>query len=209
MPCQPEDSEEEFAQGPESPHPVTPTKSTRNDGAGHADPDAEKSESGSDLDVELPQKRKRSRTILKYEVVKRWTTGERAKLDEEVIQNELREEACELMELSGQKKFPCHRSLDTDLGGWKFAREHMDKRAVKFAVYRCPMRHQCKYQWCIRVVTSSDYIELQRYGLHDRNSHDNDASKKTHVRPKSFRKRSRQDCAHAFRCCSPQEFGRS
>ena len=27
-------------------------------------------------------------------------------------------------------------------------------------------------------MTSKDYIELQRYGLHDRNSHDNDASKK-------------------------------
>ena len=115
MPCQPE---EEFAQGPESPHPVTPTKSTRNDGVGNADPDAENSESSSDLNEKLPQKRKRSRTILKYEVVKRWTTGERAEKDDEVIQNlnELREEACKLMELSGQRKFPCHKSLDTDLG---------------------------------------------------------------------------------------------
>ena len=175
MPCQPE---EQFAQGPEQPHPVTPTKSTRNDGAGHADPDAENSESGSDLDVELPQKRKRSRTILKYEVVKRWTTGERAEKDDEVITNELSEEACKLMELSRQKKFPCHKSLDTDLGGWKLARTHTDKRGVKFEVYRCPMRHQCKCFVCIRVVTSADYIELQRSGLHDRNSHEKDESKK-------------------------------
>ena len=74
--------------------------------------------------------------------------------------------------------FPCHKSLDTDLGGWKFARDHTNKRGVIFAVYRCPMRHRCKCKCCIRVVTSKDYIELQRYGLHDRNSHDNDASKK-------------------------------
>ena len=37
MPCQPE---EEFAQGPETEHPVTPTKESRNHGASHADPDA-------------------------------------------------------------------------------------------------------------------------------------------------------------------------
>ena len=70
MPCRPW---EEFAQGPEPPNPATPTESTGNDGAGHADPDAEYSDAESDLEV--PQKRKRSRTILVYEVVKRWVTG--------------------------------------------------------------------------------------------------------------------------------------
>ena len=63
-------------QGPEPPNPVTPTNSTGNDGAGHADPDAENSDTESGLDV--PQKRQRSSTILQYEVVERWTTGKRA-----------------------------------------------------------------------------------------------------------------------------------
>ena len=50
MPCQPE---EEFAQGPEPPCPVTPIKSTGNDGAGHAEPDAENSDGEGDLDRDL------------------------------------------------------------------------------------------------------------------------------------------------------------
>ena len=80
MPCNPD---EEFAQGPEPPNPAMPTDSTGNAGAGHAEPDAENAVSGSDL--EAPQKRKRSRTVLSYEVVKRWTTGERAELTEDEI----------------------------------------------------------------------------------------------------------------------------
>ena len=116
MPCRPQ---ERFAQGSEPPNPVTPTnlKPTGNDGAGHADQDAENSDTESDL--EAPQKRKRpTRTVLSYEIVKRWVTGERAKLTDQ----EIREEACKLMELSRQKRFPCHKCLDSDLGGWKFAR---------------------------------------------------------------------------------------
>ena len=76
-----------------------------------------------------------------YEVVQRWVTGDWAELTEQEIQAQLVVEACKLMELSGQRKFPCHKALDTDLGGWKFARDHTDKRGVKFAVYRC--RTQC------------------------------------------------------------------
>ena len=153
-----------------------PTDSTGDDGAGHAEPDAENAESGSDL--EAPQKRKRPRTVLSYEVVKRWTTGERAELTEDEIKAELAMEATILMELSGQKKFPCHRALDSDLGCWKLCKTHVNKRGVTFRVYHCPMRHRCKCRKAIRVVTCNDYIELQRYGIHDRNSHDDDASKK-------------------------------
>ena len=65
MPCRPE---ERSAQSPEPPtNPVMPTDSTGNDGAGHADPDAENTDSESDL--EAPQKQKRARTVLAYEVV--------------------------------------------------------------------------------------------------------------------------------------------
>ena len=60
MPCHPE---ERSAQSPEPPNPVMPTDSTGDDGAGHADPDAENSDDESDLDEELPQKLKRSRTV--------------------------------------------------------------------------------------------------------------------------------------------------
>ena len=50
MPCQPE---EESAQGPEPEHPVTPTEPTGNDGASHADPNAEGRETESDGEEDL------------------------------------------------------------------------------------------------------------------------------------------------------------
>ena len=84
MPCRPDET---FAQGPEPPNPVMPTDSTGNDGAGHADPDAENSDSESDLEAQ--QKQKRARTVLAYEVVQRWVTGDRAELTEQEIQAEL------------------------------------------------------------------------------------------------------------------------
>ena len=148
-------------QGPESPCPVTPTKSTGNDGAVHAELDDENSEGEDDLDVELPQKWKRTSTVLSYDVVKRWATGERAEKDDDVIKEELLEEVRNLTQLSLQKKFPYHKSLDSDLGVWKHAHTHTNKHNVKFEVYRCPLRYRCKCFCCIRVVTSADYIEIQ------------------------------------------------
>ena len=45
-------------------------------------------------------------------------------------------------------------------------------------VYRYPMRYPCKCDVGLRVVTCADFLELQRHGLHDMDSHDKDASKK-------------------------------
>ena len=39
------------------------------------------------------------------------------------------------------------------------------------------MRHRCGCEISLRVVTCPDFIELQRHGLHDKNSHDKDESK--------------------------------
>ena len=76
MPCRPE---EESAQAPEPGHPVTPTKTTRNAGASHADPDVEGRETESDGEEDLgATKIRRARHVLQYVVVKRWVTGERA-----------------------------------------------------------------------------------------------------------------------------------
>ena len=95
---------------------MTPTKLTGNDGASHDDLDAKYSESEGDLDKELPQKQKRTSTVLAYEVVKRWVTGERAEKDDAGIQLELENEVHNLMELSRQKQFSSHKSLSSDLG---------------------------------------------------------------------------------------------
>ena len=166
---------------PESdlPPPVTPTKQSRNDGASHADPDAEDPDQQSDQEEELGATKIRPpRHVLQYEVVKRWVTGEKALLDNAAIEAELDEIMREHLELSGQRKFYGFRTLNTDLGGWKFARTHTNKRGVKYDVYRCPLRGRTGCQNSMRVVTGDDFVELQRCGLHDRNSHDNDRSKK-------------------------------
>ncbi len=73
MPCRPWE-EEQHGSAPE--RPVTPTKSTHNDGASHASPDAEDLETGSKGEEELGAKKIRPpRHVLKYVVVKRWVTG--------------------------------------------------------------------------------------------------------------------------------------
>ena len=118
------------------------------------------------------------RHVLTYEVVKRWVTGERAVLSDTQIKTELEELMYEPMELSGQRKFFGHRSLSSDLGSWKLGRTHTNKHGIRYDFYRCPLRNRCGCQIGMRVVTGPDYIELQRCGLHDKNSHDNDQSKK-------------------------------
>ena len=71
-------------------HPVTPTKPSRNDGASRADPYAEDPYRLSDEEEGLGATKIRPpRHVLKYEVVKRWVTGERAVLSEEQIEAEL------------------------------------------------------------------------------------------------------------------------
>ncbi len=99
MLCRPWE-EEQLDPVPE--HPVTPTKSTRNAGASHADPDAEGRETESDWEEDLEAtKIRRARHVLQYVVVKRWVTGDRAEMDEDAIRSELETQMRELMELSG------------------------------------------------------------------------------------------------------------
>ena len=129
MPCRPDET---FAQGPEPPNPVMPSDSTGNDGAGHPDPDAENTDSESDL--EAPQKQKRARTVLAYEVVQRWVTGDRAELTDQEIQAQLEQAACKLMELSGQKRFPCHKSLDSYIGVWTLEARTYAYRQAQFQI---------------------------------------------------------------------------
>jgi hypothetical protein len=170
---------EEATPDSELPPPSTPTKSAGNDGASHADPDAEDPDRGSDEEEELGAKKIRPpRHVLTYEVVKRWVTGEKALQSSATIHAELEELCREFMELSGQRKFFGHKQKETDLGGWKLGRSHTNKRGVRFDVYRCPLRDRTGCQNSMRVVIAPDFIELQRYGLHDRHSHDNDRSKK-------------------------------
>ena len=126
MPCRPWEKDQ---QDPAPEHPVTPTKAPCNDLASHDDPDAEGPATQSEEDEELSAKKIRPpRNVLKYVVVPRWVTGERAEKVEDKIQRELDVLMSELMVLSGQRKFFGHKPLPTDNGFWKLRRSHIDIR---------------------------------------------------------------------------------
>ena len=117
-------------------HPVTPTRPSRNDGASRANSDAEDQYRQSDEEEGLGAKKFRPpRHVLKYEVVKRWVTGERAELDDDKINSELEDLMREHMELSCQRRFFGHRINPTDKGLWKLARFHTDKRGIRYDVW--------------------------------------------------------------------------
>ena len=119
------------------------------------------------------KKRRPPRHVLQYVVVKRWVTGDRAEMDEDQIRSELETEMRELMELSGQRKFPGHKTLDTYRGHWKLAGFMWTDAAsnMKYIAVRCVIGVSAR---SVAVVTGLDFIELQRHG---KDSHDNDGSK--------------------------------
>jgi hypothetical protein len=86
MPCR---SDEEEMQCLDVPNPVLPTKSLRNYGAGHNNPEAENSSAESDDDEgeeeEPVAPKKSTRVLAQYVLVKRWITGERAEMHDEDI----------------------------------------------------------------------------------------------------------------------------
>ena len=77
----------------ELPPPSTPTKSAGNDGASHADSEAEDPDRQSDEEELGAKKIRPPRHVLQYEVVKprRWVTVEKALQSREVINAELEE----------------------------------------------------------------------------------------------------------------------
>ncbi len=93
-------SDEEEAQIPEPPNPITPTKLPRNDGACYDNTDAELQLTQSDEEEEGRSKQKRKRVVAEYELVKQWVTGERAVLPDEDNERELFQKARQLMHLS-------------------------------------------------------------------------------------------------------------
>ena len=87
-------SDEEDDAAPLQPGFSTPTKADRNDGAGHAESDAERMETESDADGEKQfdkstgKKRKHS-AFHKYREVGRWATGQQSVLEAAEIKREI------------------------------------------------------------------------------------------------------------------------
>jgi hypothetical protein len=123
-------------------------------------------------------KRKRKRVVAECELVKPWVTGKPAVLPEKDIQHELFEEAREFMHLSGLKKLPGHKGLDTDLHLWKKASaRYKTRKGMSDTIYRCPLRHWCKCMTTFRVGRGGGILILDQCGLHDVHSHEEDWSK--------------------------------
>ena len=103
-------------------NPVTPIKPSRNDGASRADLYAEDPYRLSDEEEGLGATKIRPpRHVLKYKVVKRWVTFERAEQDEDEIGTELETLMRQYMELSSQRKVFSHGTNSTDKGLWRVA----------------------------------------------------------------------------------------
>ena len=85
---------EEELDAPPPPGFSTPTKVNGNDGAGHAEPDAEGTESESDADVEKQfdestGKKREYHPFRQYTEIKRWKTGAESELEDEQINHEI------------------------------------------------------------------------------------------------------------------------
>ena len=102
---------EEIDAAPPPPGFTTPTKAKCNDGAGHADPDADRMETESEADVEKEfdkstGKKRCYAGPLTYRIIKQWTTGLTGTKEAKVIEHEIYTEMKLFMHASGLKKTP-------------------------------------------------------------------------------------------------------
>ena len=77
--------------------PRTPTKSTGNDGAGADDQNGSTESENSSDDGLAGAKHKRKRPNAEYILMKRWVTGDEAEMEEEDIENEMKNVALWLL----------------------------------------------------------------------------------------------------------------
>ena len=128
---------------------TTQIKAKCNDGAGHADPDDERMDTESDPDVEKqfgesPGKKPCYAGPLTNRVIKQWTIGPDAKLEDKVIEHEIYTGMKLFMHASGLKKTPRHKQKDTDIDLWKqYSKEYYNKRTCEWTrPFRCPMHYR-------------------------------------------------------------------
>jgi hypothetical protein len=106
-------------------------------------------------------------------MMKRWVTGEQAEMDQDDIDRELFELAREWMEVSKLKKLPGHVAKETDVSLWKQFRDWTKKKgAVRIRAFRCPLKHRTGCNAGIRIQYGPDWMQLDRCGEHNANSHD-------------------------------------
>ena len=107
---------------------ATPPKDIGNDGACHADPDAERMETESDANGEkqfdeMTGKKRKYNPCLKYTEVKRWITGEDSILEPAEIKPEIYMPMKKFMQDSRLMQAPGHPEKKTDIGLWNLRLE--------------------------------------------------------------------------------------
>ena len=159
---------DEELDAPPPPGFSTPTKVNGNDGAGHAEPDAEGTESESDADVEKQfgesTGKKRNYTgYQKYRFIKQWIIGEDAVLEDTESQHEIYTEMKKFMHASGLKKTPGHKPKETDIHLWKqYSKAYRNNRTGDWTrPFRCPLRNRCGCQAQVKLITGDNFIRLE------------------------------------------------
>ncbi len=71
-----------------------------------------------------------------FQVINKWTNGERATAEQEDIDRELFELARDYMSASGLKKIPGHVAKDTDVALWKIFRTHTRYGGATLRVFK-------------------------------------------------------------------------
>ena len=82
------------------------------------------------------------------------------------------------MAVSKPRKIPCHVAKETNVALWKLFREYpKQKGAILVRLFRCPLSYRCGFLAGIRIMEGADWMQLDRCGKHNANSHDEDKSK--------------------------------
>jgi hypothetical protein len=98
--------------------------------------------------------------------------------DQDDIDKELFELACEWMEVSKLKKLPCHVAKETDISLWKQYSDCTKKKSgVRIWAFQCPLKHQTGCCAGIHILYCPAWMQLDWSGEHNANSHDVDKSK--------------------------------
>jgi hypothetical protein len=105
-------------------------------------------------------------------LIKRWVTGEKAEMEPQDIERELFKLARDWMPQSKLKILPGHQSRPTDASLGKQYREYKaKKKSVLIQLFRCQFHHRCGCQAGIRVMEGPAYMQLDRCGEDNANSH--------------------------------------
>jgi hypothetical protein len=125
--------------------------------------------------VESVQQRREDRGMeySEYTLMKTWTTGDEAVMEEEDIQMEMFELTRAWMNESLLFKMPGQVDGELDFALWKCFRSYRTQSGShSFRVFQCPMRYLCKCNAGIRIITGPTYISLYKRGEHVATSHD-------------------------------------